>query len=88
MTKKLVLFDVDHTLLDVKRIHYKVFAVAFKEIFDIDLDHTALKYDGYTDLQVIYELMDMNKIEKNLSSAEKIIDSMIKEFKPCISRFI
>jgi len=46
--KKLVLFDIDGTLLRAGRTHWKVFKKAFKEIVDIDIkdDHWG-SYQGF-----------------------------------------
>ena len=64
MNKKLLLFDVDHTLLDVYDSHKKVFAKAFKEVLNLDLDYSKWKFHGYTDLQIIHEIMDTYNIKK------------------------
>ncbi len=81
MTKKLILFDIDHTLMDVKDSHKKVFANAFNEVLGLHVDYTIWKFHGYTDLQIIYEILDSNGIERNEEEIAKIIEVMIRDFK-------
>lgn len=80
MTKKLALFDVDHTLLDIGDSHKKAFAKAFEEVLGLKLDYSKWKVHGYTDLQIIEEFMDKHKAEKTPEKISKIIQVMINEF--------
>lgn len=78
--KKLALFDIDHTLLEIGDSHKKAFAFAFKEVLNIDIDYSNWTLHGYTDLQIIHEFMDKNNIKKDPDKIEKIIAAMIKKF--------
>ena len=81
MTKKLILFDIDHTLMDVGDTHKAAFAYAFKEVLDMDLDYSKWRVHGYTDLQIIDEFMDKHGHAKEPEKISKIIDVMIEYFK-------
>ena len=80
MGKKLVLFDIDHTLLDVGDTHKAAFAHAFKRVLGLDLDYSTWKVHGYTDLQIIEEFMDKFGIEKDSEKIREIIKVMIDYF--------
>jgi phosphoglycolate phosphatase-like HAD superfamily hydrolase len=80
MVKKLVLFDIDHTLLDIGDTHKKAFAHAFKEVLRVEIDHSRWSVHGYTDLQIIHELMDKHGYEKDPGKIAKIIEVMIDHF--------
>ncbi|MBD3164302.1 HAD hydrolase-like protein [Candidatus Woesearchaeota archaeon] len=79
-SKKLVLFDVDHTLMDVGDSHKKAFAKAFKKTYNIEVDYSEWAFNGYTDLQIINELIEKNNLEKDPKKVAEIIQIMIKEF--------
>ncbi|MCK5282813.1 MAG: HAD family hydrolase [Nanoarchaeota archaeon] len=81
MSKKLVLFDVDHTLLDAGNSHKDAFVKAFKEVLNLDFDYSGWKFGGFTDLQIIHELMDRNNIERDPRKISRIIEVMVDEFK-------
>ena len=77
--KKLVLFDIDHTLMEVYDTHKKVFATAFKKVYGLDVDYTKWKYHGYTDLEIIHDILDKNNVSKD--KIPEIISTMIEDFK-------
>ena len=79
--KKLVLFDIDGTLMYVGDSHKKSFVFALKKILNIDYNKDDLKkFSGYTDLQIIHEIMDNHGIEKDPEKIAGIINAMIDEF--------
>jgi phosphoglycolate phosphatase-like HAD superfamily hydrolase len=78
---KLVLFDIDHTIMDIGNSHKEAFEEAFKEVLDLELDFRNWKFHGYTDLQIIFEIMDNHNIKREPKKVEKIIELMIKSFK-------
>ena len=80
--RKLVLFDVDGTLMRGNKAHMKTFRNAFKEVLNIDLAETEpSNCHGYTDTGIVYELMKRNNIEIKEETKQKIFNAMIKEFK-------
>ena len=78
--KKLVLFDIDNTLLVGNRAHWTAYQNAFKKVFDVILPEDFPPWSGYTELKIIYSLMDMYHIERDEEKANEIVGVMIDEF--------
>lgn len=78
--KKLVLFDVDHTLMIDNGAHWNAYKDAFKKVYDIILPDDFPSWYGYTDLQIIYSLMDMYKLPRDESKALEIMQEMVESF--------
>jgi len=76
---KLVLFDIDHTLLDVGSVHGDSFAEAFNEVYGFD-GYKDMKYAGYTDLQIFYDVISRNKLDADEKKIAMLIQSAIKHF--------
>jgi phosphoglycolate phosphatase len=74
MSKPLVLFDIDGTLLQtVSEVHLDSFNVALKKVFDIDIDVRYVPTLGYIDRQIL----EMAGVKKGISKetvAEKLED--------------
>ena len=70
---KLVLFDIDGTLISVCNAHLKSFSEAFKKVYGIDADIEVINYHGMTEQQIIIGVLE----KKGLSEQE--IKSKIKE---------
>jgi len=67
--KRLVLFDVDYTLIRGSKIHKASIVEGIKEIFGIQAPIDRLKLHGMTDQQIVTDLLKISGIE----------DSTIKE---------
>jgi phosphoglycolate phosphatase len=61
---KLVLFDIDKTLLKGARGHYLSFSEAFKKVYGMDTDIDIIEHDGMTDQQIITEVLKKNGISE------------------------
>ena len=57
MSRRLVLFDIDGTLLSAGRISARVFGEALLEAFGTTGEATGFDYSGKTDPQIVRELM-------------------------------
>jgi len=79
MDKKLVLFDVDHTLMIAGKSHKEAFVMAIKEVAGLDLKFP-VGMSGMTDLQIIHNLLTDNNIETEENTDKKIINVMIDYF--------
>lgn len=80
--KRLILFDIDHTLMDIGDSHRKAFMAGFKKVLGLEVDYsTGWKFHGFTDLQIIHEVMDEYKIKKDPGKIAKIMEVMIDDFK-------
>ena len=61
---KLVLFDIDKTLIKGARQHHIAFSNAFKKVYGIDADIDMVEHDGMTDWQIINEVLSASGIAK------------------------
>ena len=57
MTRRLVLFDIDGTILSASRASARAFEVALREVFGTVGDAAHYDYSGKTDPQIVRELM-------------------------------
>ncbi len=84
MKQKLILFDIDGTLLKGKsKIHFNSFIKAFKKIFKIDVNPNEINHDGMTDKRIILELSKRYGVpkDKTLTRLEEIYKTMIDFYK-------
>lgn len=83
--KKLILFDIDGTLLTLKRyISREVFADILSEIFEKEVDLSSIpNFAGMTDLQILSIVAENNGIEYReiLDNVEEIWRRMLDVFK-------
>jgi len=77
---KLVLFDVDHTLVDVGLTHAEAFAKAFVFFYGISLPPESFQRHGCTDLQIIHEVLKESGQKVHPEKVAKMISFLISEF--------
>lgn len=54
---KLVLFDIDKTLITSSKAHDLAFSAAFKNVYGFDTNQRAINHHGMTDQQIIIEVI-------------------------------
>lgn len=54
---KLVLFDVDRTLIGRSQCHHDAFSFAFKKVYGADVDIKIINYGGMTDPAIAIEVL-------------------------------
>lgn len=83
---KLILFDVDGTLLKTSKAHVDSFEVAFKKVCDVN--GTGGGYDGYTSPQIIYDVLERNGFSKDKikEKYDEIVKVLIETAKEKISK--
>lgn len=64
MYKKLVIFDLDQTLIDIISFNAKAFELAFQEMFGIKSTFTKLDYPGKTIKDLVIEVAELEKVKK------------------------
>ena len=77
---RLVLFDVDGTLISTSQLKNHVFSEAIKRVYGVDVDVPVINHQGMVDTQIIYTLLEKSGIE--IAQAEPKIEecrSVIKE---------
>jgi len=63
---KLILFDVDQTLVDALSHHNVAYKKAFKEVFNVDANLTDIKFAGKIVPDIILELGELNGIPREI----------------------
>ena len=74
--KRLILFDVDGTLLKSKSMSRQAFKEAYKELHDIDLDINDWPHDGKTDMKIHYDIMEKHKMPIDHHTALELAKKM------------
>ena len=62
---KLILFDIDKTLVPSSRAHHKAFSEAFKKVYGIDASIKIINHHGMTDQQIIIEVLKKNGLSEH-----------------------
>lgn len=80
--KKLVLFDIDGTLVTRCLIHETSFSIAIKKVFGIDVNITEIPAAGRTDKWIVIELLKRKglQIERILPKIKKVYKEMSNYF--------
>jgi phosphoglycolate phosphatase-like HAD superfamily hydrolase len=87
--KKLVLFDIDRTLIKSSSSRRKVFSAAFKKVYGVDADTNIIQLSGMTDQQIIFEVLEKNGLKREIIK-EKLnacMEEMIKLFDESIKDY-
>lgn len=83
--KKLVLFDIDGTILNVDSLLAKsIFVDTFGELFDIDISNDVPSFHGKTDLQIINDIVKLHNLN-NKFPKQKILDLIYQKFEQRLS---
>lgn len=70
---KLVLFDMDQTLIESSKGHDTAFSEAFRKVYGVDTTIDIINHHGMTDQQIITEVLKKNGLD------EKTIESKLEE---------
>jgi phosphoglycolate phosphatase-like HAD superfamily hydrolase len=76
MTEKLVLFDIDETLIDSGKAGTRALNRAFAELFNIHDAFREIRMAGMTDLQIVRQGLNKN----NLSDMNGEIDMVVEKY--------
>ncbi|MCX6761781.1 MAG: HAD family hydrolase [Candidatus Moranbacteria bacterium] len=84
---KLVLFDIDKTLVKSSAGHRAAFSAAFKEIYGIDASIDIIQPSGMTDQQIIFEVLKIKGLdeEKIKSKLDLCMEKMADVFSGMIA---
>mgnify|MGYP002633158898 CR=1 FL=1 len=82
---KLVLFDIDKTLL--KGGHKEAFSIAFKEVYGINTSIDIIQYSGMTDQQIIFGVLKASGLdeEKIKAKLDLCMEKMVVAFDKIIA---
>ncbi len=84
MSKKLILFDIDGTLVSRCIIHEKSFTIGIKEVFNIDVERPGLRFAGATEKKIIFTLLEeagirRDQIRKGIDNVYEAMRNYFKE---------
>lgn len=83
--KKLVLFDIDGTILNVEpHLTKSIFVDTFGELFNVDISQDVPSFHGKTDLQIIHDILKLHNI-KNRFSIQQLWDLIYQKFEQKLS---
>ncbi|MBS1267167.1 MAG: Pyrophosphatase PpaX [Candidatus Woesearchaeota archaeon] len=71
--QKLILFDIDGTLIKSCRVHWESFCEAFSKVYGIETSIDVIDHCGMTDMQVV-----LNVLEKKGMPRDKILEKIPK----------
>lgn len=82
--KKLLLFDIDGTILTTFGQAKNAFSIALKEVFGTDGQINSFSWSGKLDQNIVFELMEgagfgKDFIQKNLSKTLRLYEKILKE---------
>lgn len=80
--QKLVLFDIDSTLVKHTEGHKASFSAAFKEVYGIDTSMGVINYHGMTDQQIIIGVLKKNGLDEEAikSKLALCMKSMVRHY--------
>jgi len=83
---RLVLFDIDETLVEGVAGHKKVFSAAFKKVYGVETTIDVVSYSGMTDPQVVLEVLRKNGLSDQviISKMEDCLKAMVASFKEIV----
>jgi len=85
---KLILFDLDQTLVDALAHHNVAYRKAFKEVFNVDAEITEINFAGKIVPNIIRELGELKGIPKNVveSKLTETIERLESFFKESVDK--
>lgn len=84
---RLVLFDVDRTLIGRSQCHHDAFSYAFKKVYNVDVDIRIINYGGMTDPDIAIHVLKKIGLNENEIMPEldicmdTIVDYFLKNVK-------
>lgn len=84
---KLVLFDIDKTLIKSSKRHRAAFSIAFKEVYGVDTSVDIIQPSGMTDQQIIFDVLKLKGLdeEKIKSKLDLCMEKTAEAFNKTIS---
>ncbi len=85
---RLVLFDVDRTLIGRSQCHHDAFTHAFKKVYDVDTDIRIINYGGMTDPDISIQVLRKIGMNDDLifSKLDSCMDKIVEYFLENVKR--
>ena len=84
--RKLVLFDIDKTLIRNSKAHLRAFSEAFKEVYGVNTGIDIVEHHGMTDQQTIIKVLEKRGLDDETihSKLERCMKVMVDSFNKII----
>ena len=85
---RLILFDVDRTLIGRSQCHHDAFSYAFKKVYDVDVDIRIIDYGGMTDPDIAIQVLKKIGLNESeiLPKLDQCMDMIVDYFQNNIKR--
>lgn len=79
---RLILFDVDRTLIGRSQCHHDAFSHAFKKVYDVDVDIRIINYGGMTDPDIAIRVLKKIGLNEDLilSKLDECMNEIVDYF--------
>lgn len=86
--EKLVLFDVDRTLIGRSQCHHDAFSHAFKKVYGVEVDIRIINYGGMTDPAIAIEVLKKIGLKENeiMPKLHGCMDAIVDYFQKNVKR--
>ena len=85
---RLVLFDVDRTLIGRSQCHHDAFSYAFKKVYDVDVDIRIINYGGMTDPDIAIHVLRKIGLNEDeiISKLDQCMDTIVDYFQKNVNK--
>lgn len=85
---RLVLFDVDRTLIGRSQCHHDAFSYAFKKVYNVEADIKIINYGGMTDPAIAIEVLKKIGLKEDiiLQKLDECMDAIVDYFMKNVKR--
>jgi len=87
---KLILFDIDHTLINGAEGHRLAFHEGFRIVYGVETTIDIIDYLGMTDKEIIYEVLKIHGFDEKIiaSKLQECMDIMVDVFNRVASNYL
>ena len=84
---KLLLWDIDGTLMRLKGSGYESFRRAMRELFDLELIWEGLHYHGRTDSWIVREMLSLHSLPGEEPEGKRLLKAYLKHFSEIMHQY-
>lgn len=85
---KLILFDVDGTLIESSKVHSQAFSEAFVKVYGVDTTIDIIEHHGMTDPEIVFEVLGKVGLDEQTIKAgfQHCMKMLIESFNELVNR--